>query len=652
MNEMRKDEKNSTKNTVVLLCLSSSPSSRRVIQAAAEFLRIEGSEGIAIYITPHDHSPDDNPRLQENIALAKESGFEFHSLQSDDILVSITEYAKRISASHLFLGYTAPPVLLQTKRPVSEQLTQALPNVIIHVIPDPLSSPVPLMQKKSGKTPWNIHDFVLVLAIMAAATFMCFWVDQSRYSNANIITIYILAVLIASLWTSHQIYGIMASVLYILLFNFLFIEPRFTLLVYDPEYLMTYFVTMAAALITGTLAVRVKNIARRSAENAYQAKILLDTSNQLEQAQSADEIISISCRQLATLLSRTVLFYGKDEISGEPQIYPLSAKAISLAELQKDHETIVWVKEHRHYAGAYTSRWPDCPRQYLSIHTDEYGYGIIGIDMSGGPFSEFENMILHSILNEFAMALENERIEQERQHAEIKAENERMRASFLRSISHDLRTPLTSIYGNATNLSANEKYMSEDDRRKVYTDIRDDAVWLVDEMENILSVTRLESDPKINLSAENVEDVIEESLRRVSSHSSHQIIVRLPDYPLFALMDAKLISQVLVNLLSNAVKYTPEDTEIIIAAEKKDDIVEISVADQGEGIDDEEKEQVFELFHTGKSAHADSSRSMGVGLNVCRMIMQAHGSTISVHDNVPHGSVFVFTLKAEDIKYE
>ena len=149
MNEMRKDEKNSTKNTVVLLCLSSSPSSRRVIQAAAEFLRIEGSEGIAIYITPHDHSPDDNPRLQENIALAKESGFEFHSLQSDDILVSITEYAKRISASHLFLGYTAPPVLLQTKRPVSEQLTQALPNVIIHVIPDPLSSPVPLMQKKS-----------------------------------------------------------------------------------------------------------------------------------------------------------------------------------------------------------------------------------------------------------------------------------------------------------------------------------------------------------------------------------------------------------------------------------------------------------------------------------------------------------------------
>ena len=117
-------------------------------------------------------------------------------------------------------------------------------------------------------------------------------------------------------------------------------------------------------------------------------------------------------------------------------------------------------------------------------------------------------------------------------------------------------------------------------------------------------------------------------------------------------MDAKLISQVLVNLLSNAVKYTPEDTKIIIAAEKKDDIVEISVADQGEGIDDEEKEQVFELFHTGKSAHADSSRSMGVGLNVCRMIMQAHGSTISVHDNVPHGSVFVFTLKAEDIKYE
>lgn len=646
------EKKNDEKRTVVLLCLSSSPSSRRVIQAASDFLAVPDTHGIAVYVAPVSESGQENRQLKENIDLARAAGFEFHTLESDDILVSITEFAKRISADHLFIGYTAPPVLLQTKRPVSERLTTALPDVIIHVIPDALSSPVPSMQKKSAKQRWRFHDLLLMISIMAAATFLCFWVDQSRYSNANIITIYILAVLIASLWTSHQIYGIMAAVLYILLFNFLFIDPRFTLLVYDPEYLMTYFVTMVAAIITSSLAVRVKTVARRSAENAYQAKVLLDTSNQLERAQSAEEIVRITCIQLVSLLNRSVLFYGNSSSQNDPEIYPAGDSPVSQTVLQSEKEAVDWVREHRHYAGAYTSRWSAFTHQYLSIHTDDYSYGIIGIDMGAGPFSEFENMILHSILHEFALALENQRIEMERQRAEINAENERMRASFLRSISHDLRTPLTSIYGNADNLSANEMYMSKEDREKIYRDIRDDASWLVEEMENILSVTKLESDPKIRLSAENVEDVIEESLRHIGAHPEHTITVNLPDYPMFAEMDPRLIMQVLVNLLNNAIKYTPEGTPIQISAEQKDGRVYVRVADKGNGISDDQKEHVFELFHTGDVSSSDGSRSLGIGLNVCRMIMQAHDSTITLEDNIPHGCVFSFSLKAEEVSYE
>lgn len=652
MPEKNTGKKNGAKSTVILLCLSQSPSSRRVIQAASAFISAENTQGIAVYVGSDRDAAAENRQLKENIDTARNAGFEFHHLESDDLVVSIAEFARRISADHLFIGYTAPPVLLQTKRPVSERLTAALPDVIIHVIPDSLSSPVPLMQKKSAKQRWSFHDLLLMLTIMAAATFLCFWVDQSRYSNANIITIYILAVLIASLWTSHQIYGIMASVLYILLFNFLFIDPRFTLLVYDPEYLMTYFVTMVAAIITSSLAVRVKTVARRSAENAYQAKVLLDTSNQLERAESADEIVRITCIQLVSLLNRSVLFYRSSQPQGDPEIYPASSTPLSQTLLKAESDAVEWVKEHRHYAGAYTSRWPVYRHQYLSIHTDEYSYGILGIDMGTGPFTEFENMILHSILHEFALALENERIEMERQRAEISAENERMRASFLRSISHDLRTPLTSIYGNAANLSDNEAVMSEEDRAKIYRDIRDDASWLVDEMENILSVTRLESDPRINLSVENVEDVIEESLRHIGAHPTHDISVSLPDYPLFAEMDPRLITQVFVNLLNNAVKYTPEHTPVEITAAKADERILIRVADQGNGIPDEEKEHVFELFRTGAASSSDSSRSMGIGLNVCRMIMQAHGSTIVLQDNIPHGCIFSFSLKAKEVSYE
>ena len=651
---------------VVMVCLSSSPSNKRVIRTAARtaFPIQTGtvppepqkslSPGQSTGISP-GQTKTVSPGSKETRGKPAEvlPGKTPPGRAPIDIPLAISEYAKRAEVTDLFLGYSPPPFFLQTRKPINERLLNYLPTVDIHIIPDTVSSPYPgAIRRGSEESPWNLADLLNVLVVMTAATLLSFAFYHSTFSNSNIITIYILAVLVASVTTSSRLYGILAAILYVLLFNFLFIEPRFTLAVYDSTYLVTYLVTMVAALITGTVTIRMKNIARSSAENAYQAKILLDTSNQLETASGSREIVRTTCRQLVHLLNRSVLFLPVDDGDKAPLIFPAGEKTISASVLKSEAEAVRWAEENSSQSGAFTPHFPECTCRYLSIYSGANRFGVIAIDMDGRPFTDFENTILLSIVHECTMALDNERMGQEQKKAEILAENERLRAGLLRSLSHDLRTPLTSISGNASTLRRNEDDLPKSVRYKIYEDIIEDAGWLNAQFENILSMTRLESGRTLQKTVENMEDVIEESLRHISPHPCHKIMFEHTDELLFASMDPKLIMQVLVNLLNNAIKYTPAGSTVRIRAERQKDMVCVEVADDGPGIPDEEKPYVFDLFYTGQHALADSYRSMGLGLNLCAQILQIHEGDIEVFDNPAcstRGTVFRFRLPAAEI---
>ena len=640
-------------------------SAQKEKSAAMQHAAVTDRAPVALYVGISGREADEDSLLRENIQYAIDLGFEVHTVQGTDIALAIAEFARREGVTDLFVGYSPPSFFIWTKPALNEKLLSYLPTVDIHIVPDPVSSAYPKTMKKnlSGRPSWNIRDLLLVLVVMAVATFLSYWFYMSRFSNSNIITIYILGVLITSVMTSSRIYGTLAAVLYVLLFNFLFIEPRFTLLVYNSEYMMTYLVTVVAALITGTVAVRMKNIARVSAENAYQAKVLLDTSNQLESTADSAEIISTTCRQLVHLLNRVIVYFPPEKAesgvialpeqeAGGVRIFPAGEKTITLKELEPELEAVHWAMKNSHNAGAYTPYFNDCSGRYLSLYSGENQYGVIGINMAGHSLTEFESTILLSIIHECTMALENERMAQEQRKAEIRAENERLRAGLLRSISHDLRTPLTSIYGNACNLRSYEEDLPREDRDKIYDDIMEDASWLNNQFENILAMTRLESGVGIRRTIENMEDVIEECMRYFAAQQKHQISFETEgseDQIFFAEMEPKLIMQVLINLLNNAVKYTPPGSEIHVRLRRSDDQIIVDVADNGPGVDDEDKPYVFDLFYNGKKSLTDSYRSMGIGLNLCAEILRAHNGDIMVLDNEPTGAVFRFRLPAVNL---
>jgi len=230
--------------------------------------------------------------------------------------------------------------------------------------------------------------------------------------------------------------------------------------------------------------------------------------------------------------------------------------------------------------------------------------------------------------------------------ASFKARNEQLRADLLRSVSHDLRTPLTSISGNADMLLDEEAQLTELQRRQLVQDIYEDATWLKGMVENLLAITRLE-DGTVSLKSEPeiVDDVVEEAMRHVSRDAEvHRLVVVPSDELLLAQMDAQVIVQVLVNLVNNAIAHTDEGSTITISTRRVDDFVEICVADDGLGVSDADKLRVFEPFYTTGRAVADSRRGIGLGLTLCRSIVEAHGGAMRVDDVEPHGAAFVFTL--------
>jgi len=235
--------------------------------------------------------------------------------------------------------------------------------------------------------------------------------------------------------------------------------------------------------------------------------------------------------------------------------------------------------------------------------------------------------------------------------ASLIAQREQLRANLLRSVSHDLRTPLTSITGNADMLLDDSVSLPQATRRQLLQDIYDDATWLRTVMENLLAVTRLEDgEVTLNTDVELIDDVIEEAMRHVSREAKHyDIVVVPPNDLLLARMDPQVIVQVIVNLVNNAIAHTPKGSTITITSHREQGMVAVEVADNGPGVPDKDKEQVFDLFYKSSDEGADARRNVGLGLSLCRSIIQAHGGTIRVEDAVPHGARFIFTLPAEEV---
>ncbi|MGN0775424.1 MAG: DUF4118 domain-containing protein [Candidatus Ventricola sp.] len=643
----------------ILVCLSSSPSNAKIIRTAARMARAFRGSFTALFVeTPAaaDMKEEDKRRLRENMRLAQQLGAHIETSHGEDVPYQIAEFARLSGVSKIVIGRsTATRKSIFSKPTLTERLITSAPNLDIHVIPD--ASAQNGYQERSGRARhraqmpvWDIVQSVLVLL---AATLLGYGFDMLGFTEANIVSVYIFGVLVISVITTNRFCGVIASIVSVLVFNFFFTVPRLTLRFNNPDYWVTLPIMFMVALLTGSLATRLKDNAKQSAHAAYRTKILFETNQLLQKEKDEQAVAGATAQQLLKLLKKDLVIYLSDgKTLGAPAIFRAQNSAQCDLVDESEREAAAWVMRNNKHAGATTDTLSGAKCLYLAIRVNQHVYGVVGIAMSGTPLDSFENSVLLSILGECALALENIRNAREKEEAAILARNEQLRADLLRTISHDLRTPLTSISGSASNLLANYQRLDDATRVQTFTDIYDDSMWLINLVENLLAITRIEDGQvKLRPSVELMDDVVAEALRHINRKSrEHTIRVSSEDELILARIDAKLIVQVLINLVDNAIKYTPVGSHIDIRIRRRGAWVEVSVADDGPGIEDARKERIFDMFYSGANRIADSRRSLGLGLSLCRSIVTAHGGTISVSDNTPKGSVFAFTLPAGEVE--
>lgn len=645
----------------LLVCLSSSPSNARVIRTAARMAEAFYGKLTALFVETSatlNMSRENRARLESNIRLAEELGAHLATVQGDDVPWHVAEFAKASGISKIVIGSPGGARLWLLRKPnFIDQLNSLAPNLDIYVIPNLLRPKGTSVQARPSFFRFSWQESLICLCVLAASTAVGFLLHALKIGESSIVIVYMLGVLLASINISGVLYITLYSFASVLLFNFCFTEPRLSFHVYNSSYLLTFGVMFLVSIVISTLTSRLHRQKLLASQKAYRTSFLLETSQKLQGLRGSEAIIRETASQLMQLLGRTVLIYPVlDNKLGTPVVEEHSSQGNeALGAYQSNEEMAVaqWCVQNNKQAGAGTNTLPGARCLYVCVQGQEEVLGVAGVVVDNAPLDAFEKGLLEAVLGECALALEKERIRESKDRIFLQAKQESLRANLLRAISHDLRTPLTSISGNAYLLLSRAGELTEETKQRLYGDMYDDTVWLVNLVENILALTRLESgELALRTEPELLADCISEAIRHVTRRSTgHNLTLELDDDLLMAHMDARLITQVLVNLLDNAIKYTPSGSNISIAAKRNKDKVEVTVADNGKGISSEAKSHLFEMFYTAGQNLADSRRGLGLGLFLCKSIINAHGGSIDVTDNVPQGAVFSFSLRAAEVTY-
>ena len=644
-------EKQSKKKEHILVGLSSAPSNSKIVETASKMARAFDANLTALYIKTSQSevlSEENAKRLQNNIKFAERMGATIVTVYGEDVALQMAEYAKTSGATKIVIGRNATKRAGIIRKPtLADKLIALATNIDIHIIPDAdsdLREQKETLFKKTNALS-IVKDLAISLGVIIVISLIGLFFAHLGFSEANIITLYILGVLITSIVTSSKLAWGFSSVASVLIFNFLFTKPRFSLMAYGDGYPITFAIMFVASLITGSLASKMHNQTKQSSQAAYRTKILFDANRLLQRASDDEEVLKITAEQLKKLLNREIVIFKQNKDTLQTLVYALD-DSFQMGEKELNIATNILINHSYDYKDAQLR----C--DYYPLKTQLRTYGIVAVYKNEKEIDSFENSIVLSLVGECALALENLFNAKEKELAAVLAENEQLRANLLRAISHDLRTPLTAISGNASNLISNASSFDEQTKLSIYNDIYNDSMWLINLVENLLSITRLEEGRmNLNFTAELIDEVVAEAVKHVHMRQGGQkITVVHKDEFLLAKMDTRLIIQVIINILDNAIKYTPKDSMITITTEKQKDKAVISIADNGAGIPDELKERVFDMFYTGANKLADSRRSIGLGLALCKSIISVHGGEIFVKDNVPSGAIFTFTLPIGEIK--
>lgn len=645
---------------VVLACISPSPSSSRVIRTATRMAEAHHSKWIALYVETtkfQNLSKEDRERLNSHFSLIEQLGGEVVTVYGDNVTEQIIQYAKFRNVTKIIIGknHKKPNNLFHFyAKDVVDKLMESNSYIDVYVIPNSTFNKVKEKNIRFNKIKLNMSlKEVLVSAfIMMISTIMSLLIDYAGFREANIIMVFILGVIIVNIKTRGYILGFICSIVSIFLFNFLFTEPRYSLEVYDKTYLATFPIMLIVTFAIGTLTNKIQREAINSSKREKRTQILYRISKKLLSATGTADVIGIGIKYLSRLLERTVICYiVQDNKLSTPFIYTATIGEKDRALLNKDEEAVAqWTFINEKECGTGTNTFHGAKGYYMPLKSNGKVLGVLGISCINGPLKPEQKFIFETVASQIYIALDREILSETQKKSNLEIESERLRSNLLRSISHDLRSPLAGIKGSVSTIIETGNLISEETRGELLQSVYDDTEWLIRLVENLLSITRFEGgNMKIKKEMELVEEVVYEAIQRISKRSmEHEIKVTIPEEVIMAPMDGSLIEQVLINLIDNAIKFTPKDSLIEVKVYEDERNVFFEVIDSGMGISDDILSHIFDRFFTNGDKISDSRRGVGLGLAICKSIVEAHDGTIEAYNRYSkEGAIFRFNIPKE-----
>lgn len=470
-------------------------------------------------------------------------------------------------------------------------------------------------------------------------------------STTNITTVYILYVFLTARLTSGYIWGAVAALVGMLSINYIFTYPYFAFHFTLVGYPVTFIGMLIIAIITSTLTAHTKEQAKSKALREDYLNKLNEINKQFIIADNFEQIVELTLSYIVSAANISCIFYTSD---------PLSCKdPISIYVHPEDKVTFASGYEQAIAHLAYVSEKPigmDHPKNtdsncfYLPIVSRDRIWGVLGFMASQNPEFIKENLGFFTLMvPQMALAFEKQALADEHHNLAIESEKEKMRSNLLRAVSHDLRTPLTSMIGSSAVYMEHNAGLSEDEKLELVSQIHEDANWLLNMVENLLSVTRIVKETaKVIKSPELLEEVVSEAIVRVKKrYPDTAIHVTIPEEALMVPMDAILIEQVIINLVENALKHSHSKKPILVQSKKIGNSVSISIIDDGIGIPKDKLSVLFDGHTPDSNSISDGQKGCGIGLSICKTIVTAHGGTITIQ-NLNPGAAFTFTLPLEE----
>jgi two-component system sensor histidine kinase KdpD len=635
----------------LMVTIGVSPSSTRLVRAAKRMADSLRAEWIVAYVETPAHarlSEEDRAQVAETLRLAERLGAETVILSGQRISEEILAHARTRNVSKIIVGKPAGPLLKRILLgSIVDNLVRGSGDIDVYVISGEEAPHLPFVAPaRPQRRDWPAYaQAAAIVALCTAAA----WLMFPYFELANIVMVYLLGVVgVAARSTRGP--SVLASILSVAAFDFFFVRPFYSFAVSDTQYFVTFAVMLVVALVISGLTVRIRAQAVSARQRERRTAALYAISRELVSVRGVQNILSVAVRHIAEVFRSQVVVLLPDA-SGRPATQPdLPAQfEMDTTELGVSQ----WVYEHRQMAGLGTSTLPGAKALYLPLVASRGTLGVLGVRPTESRALEAPEQLhqLETFANQTALAIERAQLAKEAQEAQVRAEAERLRNALLSSVSHDLRTPLATIMGAASSLLEDGTHFHRGTWQDLLQSIVDEAERLNRLVSNLLDMTRLEAGTlAVKKDWHPLEEIVGTALARMEKRLGNRpVAIRIPaDLPLVQI-DGVLIEQVLINLLDNGVKYTPVKSEIDISASVSDGAILVEVADRGPGFGPGEEERIFDKFYRGQTG---DSRGVGLGLAICRAIVEAHGGKIWAENRPGGGAKFRFTLPAKDVPPE